>query len=100
MSLAEAFERDVCDNPGDRGLRLIYADWLEDQGDRESVERAELVRLQLELEGLTDDDPRQWALSDRADAIIHNWGPRWTEPVRELVRSERFHGGFVEEVEL
>lgn len=38
--------RDILDNPGDDGLRLIYADWLEDHGD---PERAEFVRVQVEL---------------------------------------------------
>src|SRR5579885_16507 len=36
----------ICREPSDRGLRLIYADWLEDHGQEE---RAEVIRLQIEL---------------------------------------------------
>lgn len=39
--------------PDDDTPRLIYADWLEEQGDV----RAELIRLQCRLERLPDDDP-------------------------------------------
>lgn len=38
--------KDIIDSPEDDGLRLIYADWLEDNGHEV---RAELVRLQIEI---------------------------------------------------
>jgi uncharacterized protein (TIGR02996 family) len=36
----------VLDRPADDGLRLVYADWLDENGEHE---RAELVRVQIEL---------------------------------------------------
>ena len=36
----------ICEQPHDVGLRLIYADWLEDHGEEG---RAEFVRVQCEL---------------------------------------------------
>ena len=40
-----AFLRMICDNPGDDGPRLVYADWLEECGD---TARSEFIRLQIE----------------------------------------------------
>ncbi len=40
-----ALLRAVCEQPEDDGVRLIYADWLEDHG---LAERAELIRVGLE----------------------------------------------------
>lgn len=40
--------RRVVAAPADRGPRLVYADWLEEQGDVASVQRAEFLRLSAE----------------------------------------------------
>lgn len=37
---------DICANPDDTDLRLIYADWLDENGQEE---RGEFIRLQIEL---------------------------------------------------
>jgi uncharacterized protein (TIGR02996 family) len=44
----DALLADILANPADDGLRLIYADWLEEQG---QGERAEFVRLGVANEG-------------------------------------------------
>jgi uncharacterized protein (TIGR02996 family) len=44
MTTADAFLRAILENPADDGVRLIYADWLEEHG---HVERAEFLRLQI-----------------------------------------------------
>ncbi len=46
MTTREAFIKDILDNPADDTLRLIYADWLEENGE---PERAEFIRVQIEL---------------------------------------------------
>jgi uncharacterized protein (TIGR02996 family) len=48
-----AFLAAVCAAPDDDAPRLIYADWLEEQGDSH---RAELIRAQIELATLEADD--------------------------------------------
>jgi uncharacterized protein (TIGR02996 family) len=40
--MEQAFRRDICENPDDLGLRLIYADWLEEQG---RTEEAHFIRI-------------------------------------------------------
>jgi uncharacterized protein (TIGR02996 family) len=44
MTTAEAFLRTILEDPADDGVRLIYADWLEEHG---QAERAEFIRLQV-----------------------------------------------------
>ncbi|MGL4554101.1 MAG: TIGR02996 domain-containing protein, partial [Gemmataceae bacterium] len=43
--------RDIIDHPGDDGLRRIYADWLDDDGQHD---RAEFLRAQLDLAAMDD----------------------------------------------
>lgn len=54
-----AFLRDICEHPGDDAPRLIFADWLEDNG---RPERAEFIRGSIRVPqcshlALTRDDP-------------------------------------------
>jgi uncharacterized protein (TIGR02996 family) len=56
MNQEEAFLRAVCENPDDDAVRLIFADWLEEHG---QPERAEFIRLQVELAQLPEWD-RRW----------------------------------------
>lgn len=42
----QAFIQAIIEAPDDDGLRLIYADWLEEQG---RGDRAEFIRIQIEL---------------------------------------------------
>jgi uncharacterized protein (TIGR02996 family) len=46
MTLLEAFLEDIIANPSDDVPRLVYADWLEEQG---QGERAEFIRIQIAL---------------------------------------------------
>ena len=52
MSDEAAFIQEILANPADRECRLIFADWLEEQGDA----RGELIRLQVQLEGMSPDE--------------------------------------------
>jgi uncharacterized protein (TIGR02996 family) len=46
-----AFLQAIRENPDDDTTRLIYADWLDEQGDKANATRAELIRLQVDLHG-------------------------------------------------
>jgi len=64
-STGAALLRAVCECPADDAPRLIYADWLEENG---GGERAEFVRVQCELARIpwvTDSNPRLLALRAR-----------------------------------
>jgi uncharacterized protein (TIGR02996 family) len=76
----DAFLCDVHDNPDDPTPRLVYADWLEDQGDEESLDRAEFIRGHHALEQWPDEDARRPALLARLDALILKWTRSWVGP--------------------
>jgi uncharacterized protein (TIGR02996 family) len=48
LTTGDALLRAVLGDPADDGLRLVYADWLEENG---QGERAEFIRVQVELAG-------------------------------------------------
>jgi uncharacterized protein (TIGR02996 family) len=77
MSLKEAFVRDVIENPEDNAPRLIYADWLEENGD---PARAELIRLQILEWKMTGD---KWGPSPYSRRIMELFRPNRDRWVRE-----------------
>ena len=60
-----AFLGAVRRDPGDLALRLVYADWLEEQGDP----RAELVRIEEEMHELPVYSDRYWVLKPRRNQL-------------------------------
>ncbi len=48
-SLDAAFLRAVCEEPHSDTPRLVFSDWLEEQGGADSAARAEFIRVQIEL---------------------------------------------------
>jgi uncharacterized protein (TIGR02996 family) len=53
----------ICDEPDDDGVRLVYADWLEENG---QADRAELIRVQIAIEnGVSDLRERESELITR-----------------------------------
>src|SRR4051812_32193326 len=43
------FLRKLLDDPADDTTRLVYADWLEEQGDETAARKAEFLRLELRM---------------------------------------------------
>jgi uncharacterized protein (TIGR02996 family) len=46
MTTEDAFLADICSNPDDDGVRLIYADWLTERDGPGDSEQAEFIRVQ------------------------------------------------------
>lgn len=97
MPAEAAFIDALRDDPDDRTLCLVYADWLDERGDS----RGELIRLQCELEGTPMANPRRHVLR----RAIEEWGNRhqseWLAPLRRRVlgwQSARMEFGLVENV--
>jgi uncharacterized protein (TIGR02996 family) len=86
----------ICANPDDLDVRRVFADWLEDAG---QLERAELIRVQCELDGLAGDHPRRPALEMREEELLVAREKEWQAEVPAWVRKyARFRCGFVTEV--
>src|SRR5262245_34345094 len=54
----DAFLADILADPDDDGVRLIYADYLDERGDP----RGEFIRVEVSMAGLPQGDPRQGQL--------------------------------------
>src|SRR5262249_29562537 len=87
----------VCAAPEDDAPRLVYADWLEDNG---QPERAELIRVEVGIERLPADDPQGRPLVWRARALYdqhqHNFGAGLPRAVQHF--TWHFRRGFVARV--
>ncbi|MFL5339251.1 MAG: TIGR02996 domain-containing protein [Gemmataceae bacterium] len=78
--------RTIWESPYDDAPRLVYADWLEERGE---TERAELIRVQCELEALSRSNPRRSALMDRAGKLVRI-APRWLRRLPQCQDGEPF----------
>jgi uncharacterized protein (TIGR02996 family) len=87
----EAFLAAIRDEPDDDGLRLVYADWLEEHGD---AARAELIRVQVEQARSGDDSRRYYALEARQRVLLNEHERAWagSPPSGVIVR---FHRGLL-----
>src|SRR4051812_6858749 len=65
MNEDEAFLRAILAAPGDAHLRLVYADWLEERGDR----RSDYLRLEAELAVLPDGSESAPTIRRRVDEL-------------------------------
>jgi uncharacterized protein (TIGR02996 family) len=97
MPKREAFLRTICDHPDDDGPRLVYADWLDEQGDP----LGEIIRLECERARLPlSDTAGRRMLTERADAIdAQNESRSMVElPPLEGVTWLRFSRGFADTI--
>src|SRR5262249_54237649 len=89
----------VLETPGDDAVRLVYADWLADNGQEA---RADFIRAQIERARLASpvaSAPGEDALLQREDALWLAHGPAWRAELAPLGKAflGSFVRGFVEE---
>jgi uncharacterized protein (TIGR02996 family) len=105
MNQSESFERAILAAPQDNSPRLIYADWLEEQGDP----RGEYLRVETELADLGPTDPRRNDQRQRVGELRARVDRRWgtTFGLRRITAVEdmvyylrEFHRGWSESPEL
>src|SRR5262249_20066649 len=85
-------------NPRDDALRLVVADWFHETL---QDERAEFIRLQLELAGLPQNDAARRGLRQREAELLADDPEAWAGPLAVLgVKCFLFRRGFVEHVTL
>jgi uncharacterized protein (TIGR02996 family) len=98
MTDGDALLAAVIANPDEDTPRLIYADWLQENG---QPDRAEFIRLQIERELGVANTNRYWELRRRESALLSKRKKEWVRSVRQLLPGSRceFRRGFVEAVE-
>jgi uncharacterized protein (TIGR02996 family) len=92
--IQDEFLRDIIEHRDDDAPRLIYADWLEEQGERD---RAEFIRAQCELAHLAGDAPRRPGLKRRSEELLGQHAGEWLRPLPEWAVREppQWRRGFV-----
>ncbi len=72
--MRDQLEQNILDHPDDEAPRLIYADWLEENGESD---RAEFIRVQIALEdqGLSGADRR--VLVQREATLLNKYQREW-----------------------
>jgi uncharacterized protein (TIGR02996 family) len=95
----EAFKQAVLAEPDDDVVRLVYADWLEDNGDEDDRARAALIRAQCEAEHAPRN--RRAELNREVKAILKA-NPDWTGAVIKsgLGSKPLFRRGFLHQLTL
>ncbi len=93
METEEAqFLRTIRAAPYDDTPRLVYADWLEENG---RGERAEFIRVQCARETLGEDEPRRIAIERRERLLWRRHAQRFRSELPSCLRRSLFHRGFV-----
>jgi uncharacterized protein (TIGR02996 family) len=72
----DALLDDIRRHPDDAAPRLVYADWIEENGE---PERAEFIRTQCALARMEADDPDRAALTAREKDLLARHGWDWTD---------------------
>lgn len=100
--LDEGFSLALQQDPNDDVTRLVYADYLDDQGDDESSARAELIRIQVELAATAPmgrwNAERRAAMAARQDELLAGWEQVWLGEWADVLNGWAFRRGFVEAV--
>ena len=73
MSADEAFIQDIFAHPDDLGLRLIYADWLDERNDP----RGTFLRAESDYFSVPEDDERRPEMRQRLREMANHLDPRW-----------------------
>lgn len=94
MSEQDAFFKEILANPADREVRLVFADWLEENGDP----RGELIRLQIQLEEMKPSDRGYGTVRKKERALFKEHSLFGRLPNR--VSDWEFRAGFIEKIEL
>jgi uncharacterized protein (TIGR02996 family) len=100
MATEESFLEAIAQEPDDDGLRLIFADWLEEQPDPATAARGQLIRVQCELVHTPEWDERRPALLARERNLLSTYQYGWLGPLREHLKYWRFRRGLLEIVVL
>jgi uncharacterized protein (TIGR02996 family) len=93
MTDGDALRRAVLADPDDDTARLVYADWLQENG---QADRAEFIRAQIEAVRADPFGLQALAATRRADDLLRRHGREWTRHLEGgFAEYPRFERGFV-----
>jgi len=95
MDDRQALMAAIIANPDEDTPRLVFADWLQEHGDKHDQARAEFIRLQCELAQLPEDGP-QTAKHKQAKALHKKHHKAWLGPLAQSTTMWDFSCGLLE----
>jgi uncharacterized protein (TIGR02996 family) len=92
-----ALLRQVKTTPDDETLRLVLADWLDENGDAADRARAALIRTDAEWRrrSAPGHDETQQRLREQMQALERAYGSEWLGPLRQSNVTCQFHRGLI-----
>lgn len=96
MTERDAFLADICEHPDEDAPRLVFADWLDDQGESTF---AEFIRLQCALARTSADDPRRTRWQQREEELASTVGVQFAE-IAALCDQVVYRRGFIEVIHI
>src|SRR5438105_1256378 len=84
--------------PEDDTARLVYADFLDEQGSPAHAARAEFIRVQIELARLPETDPFRPALEDHENYLLRTHEAAWLGELPKSITGWAFERGFLTEL--
>lgn len=84
MDQEAAFLTGIRAEPKDDLRRLVYADWLEEQGTDECRAKAEYLRLEVHVSGLADDHPERDGYILKLRAVAEGLPIEWKTAVAKV----------------
>src|SRR5262249_46746732 len=95
MNYEKGFLEEIREHPDDPTPRLVYADWLEEQGGSDRLDKAEFIRVQIERERTEEDNPRYPDLAAREEALQKAHARLWLGQAAPWCRDAEFRGGLL-----
>lgn len=96
-----AFLDAICAQPDDDTARLVYADWLTENG---QPNRGEFIRVEIELvrtpPTTEDDERRRRVLFERRADLLKRYKSVWLAPFLPFAKESSFDRGFVQALEV
>lgn len=89
--------KDILKNRDEDTPRLVFADWLQDHGERE---RGEFLLLQCQMAYTPEEDPAYPRLRLRERQLWHNHKEAWARPFQQFRCKTFFRRGFVDEISI
>ncbi len=97
MSERAAFIDAILDNPADDTARLVFADWLQENGE---PERAEFIRVQIEAETLPEAELAESKSDQRAVTLQKEHEHAWRQAIGIASDDGTYSRGFLTRVQL
>jgi uncharacterized protein (TIGR02996 family) len=98
MSTGAALLQEVIEHPEDDAVRLVFADWLDENGGPAGARRAEFIRVQCELARLDEYDPARAPLEKKEGSLLRRGRKAWAKGLPAWVLRDgryQFRRGFV-----